>query len=146
MEYQITKQGQVINSKGRILKPWISKSGYLEINLNGKHHRIHRWVAQTYIPNPLNLPEVNHIDGDKLNVNDWNLEWCTQIENTDHARRNNLTNIGTTYINMNQRNDILEKYNSGNYNQIQLAKEYNVHDKTIWNIIHHKTKRFEVLV
>jgi hypothetical protein len=145
MEYQITRQGQVINRLGRILKPQINKDGYLVIELNEKNCKVHRLVAQTYIPNPLNLPVVNHKDGNKLNNNDWNLEWCTQLENSDHARRNNLTNIGTTYIDINQRNEILQKYASGIYTYIQLAEEYNVRSTTIGKILHHQIKRFELL-
>jgi hypothetical protein len=46
---------------------------------------IHRLVAKAFKPNPNNLPIVNHIDGDKQNNNDWNLEWVTTAENVAHA-------------------------------------------------------------
>lgn len=61
---------------------------YLIVNYRGKSHRVNRVVATCYIPNPNNLPVVNHIDGNKLNNHYSNLEWCTQQYNTQHAYDN----------------------------------------------------------
>ena len=58
--------------------------------MTGKHRKIHRLVAQTYIPNPMNKPQVNHIDCDKTNNNINNLEWCTNRENVIHAMKNGM--------------------------------------------------------
>lgn len=82
--------------KGRILKPYLNeKTGYLQIVLsNNKKQKtwlVHRLVAQTFISNLENKPQVNHIDGDKNNNNINNLEWCTCSENIKHAFINNLS-------------------------------------------------------
>ena len=73
----------------RILKPKVDKDGYLTITLRKndkpKTFRIHRIVAQSFIPNYHNKTQVNHIDGNKSNNNVNNLEWCTALENQRHA-------------------------------------------------------------
>lgn len=87
--------------KGQILK--FSKSGwggysYVQlVDYNGNRYRecVHRIVARTFIPNPKNKPQVNHIDGDKNNNRLCNLEWCTPSENIQHAYDNGLTRIKT---------------------------------------------------
>lgn len=88
--------------KERILKPGRSGPGrkkYLIVQLhtgNGimDSRKIHRLVAENFIPNPLHLPQVNHKDGNTENNNVSNLEWVTEHENVDHAWQNGLcTNI-----------------------------------------------------
>lgn len=78
-------------SKSRILKPLKKKSGYLDIVLqkNGKrtYKHIHQIVALTFIPNPLDKPQVNHKDGNKYNNHVNNLEWNTASENLNHKYR-----------------------------------------------------------
>lgn len=57
-------------------------------NGNKKEFRLHRLIAETFIPNPENLPQVNHIDEDKTNNTVDNLEWCTSSQNSNHGTRN----------------------------------------------------------
>lgn len=86
--------------KERILKPHWSGPGhwkYLTVFLHygegkAKCTRVHRLVAETFIPNPDNLPQINHIDGNKENNSVSNLEWVTALENTSHAWKNGLCN------------------------------------------------------
>lgn len=78
--YRKGPNGSIRICKGRILKPWTTKNGYLLVNLykNGKKKKfyVHRLVAEAFLPNPDNLPEVNHKDENKLNNNVENLEFC----------------------------------------------------------------------
>lgn len=78
----------------KILVPLKTKKGYYQIHLhkNGvcKTSKIHRLVAEAFIPNPLNKSQVNHIDGNKINNNVENLEWATQEENMQHAYKTGL--------------------------------------------------------
>lgn len=60
------------------------------MEIKRKNLKIHRLVALNFIDNPLSKPFVNHIDGDKLNNDIRNLEWCTPLENTTHAIENGL--------------------------------------------------------
>ena len=85
-DYEITKEGQVINkTNGHILKPQPNAKGYLRVSICKKLVFVHRLVAEKYIPNPDNLPQVNHKDGNKLNNNVDNLEWVDNQVNRTHA-------------------------------------------------------------
>ena len=92
--YAITDTGKVYSFlTNKWLKFSISK-GYkrIELQKDGKRHnkRINRLVAQTFIPNPLNLPLVEHEDDDKSNNNLSNLKWSTQKDNMRSAWSNGL--------------------------------------------------------
>ena len=88
--YIINYLGTIINVKRNIIMKFdYDKAGYKKIRLSkdGKRQnfRIHRLVAIAFVPNPLNKPCINHIDGNKKNNYYKNLEWCTYSENSIHA-------------------------------------------------------------
>ena len=99
--YTISKKGIIKNKHGKIIKYRDkSNSGYIRvgIRINKKLKRffIHRLLAEKFIPNQKNKPCVNHKDGNKLNNNINNLEWCTYSENTKHSLKNKLWKPNTT--------------------------------------------------
>lgn len=109
--YQVSNKGRVrslpryVNNhtgqllvKGRILKQRPDFKGYMRIDLkdnsgNKKYMGVHRIVAETFIDNPLNKPQVNHIDGIKNNNFVENLEWVTNGENQIHAFKMGLNKV-----------------------------------------------------
>jgi hypothetical protein len=96
-DYTIDTEGVVINTTlGKTLKGTkITKSNrYVKIILD-KRYLLHRLVAEHFIPNPDNLPQVNHIDGDRYNNAARNLEWVSASNNVLHAYKTGLkTNAG----------------------------------------------------
>lgn len=83
----------VVNKKtGRSLKPRPDGAGYAEVQLwknnKGQHKTLHRLFAEAYIPNPNNLPNVNHRDEDPMNYDLDNLEWCDQSYNQKYGTAN----------------------------------------------------------
>ena len=90
--YQVSRSGVIYSkaSKGwRPLKQAINERGYplayLCFDGKTKAVKVHRLVAELFVPNPQGLKEVNHKDGNKLNNHADNLEWCTRSENVSHA-------------------------------------------------------------
>ncbi len=85
-KYAISNKGRVKNiNTNRILGGKYDGAGYKAVQLDGKNYNVHRLVALAFIPNPQNLPHINHIDEDKLNNDVKNLEWCTPSENVRHS-------------------------------------------------------------
>lgn len=93
--YEVSNTGKVRSIRTGKLRVFdINNCGYERIVFyNGEYKErifVHRLVAETFIPNPQNKPQVNHIDGNKSNNSVENLEWCTQMENEIHAIKNGL--------------------------------------------------------
>lgn len=86
--YLIYKDGKVFDTIKGKEKPTFIRNGYKCVRLNDgmrdRNEYVHRLLGKAYIPNPLNLPCINHKDGDKLNNSIENLEWCTYSQNIWH--------------------------------------------------------------
>jgi len=160
-KYQISNMGRVKSlkrQKEKILS--FGKRGrdrdYLFVILYKKsksyNHAVHRLVAQHFIPNPLNLPEVNHLWGNKNDCRAIALEWSTSSDNRKHAIRIGLSNpkppihkFEDSHFAKLNKSDVIEirtKYYLKNIKTIDLAKEYNVSQRNIYSIINNKTWNF----
>ena len=151
--YSVTEDGRVIstqrvagrNGKGistihKELTILHNQSGYCMVNLTkdkkSKTRYVHRLVAQAYIDNPENLPQVNHKDGNKDNNHYTNLEWCTALSNNLHALENGLregqkgeTN-SQAKLTEGQAITIINLILDGLSN-IEIADMFNLHDRYI---------------
>lgn len=88
--YEISTWGRVYKN-GKQVKPEVHCKGYLRVDLfnaaGRKHYKVHRLVAEAFIPNPDGKPQVNHKDGNNQNNSVTNLEWVTDEENKEHQKR-----------------------------------------------------------
>ena len=161
-KYEVSNKGRVkslarydtrgVWRKEKFLKPRQNKSGgkghYLHVCLcNGdwqKNFKIHRLVAEAFIPNPDNKPEVNHKDGVKVNNHVENLEWNTRSENCQHSCDNKLIVHALGHNHGRQKlteEDVTFIYNTymkdkprSNFNANQIGRDYGVDGRAILNI------------
>ena len=143
-KYQVSTYGRVKSfwrKTPRILKPKFGIGGYMKVEpcANGKPKsiKIHRLVAETFIPNPLNKPEVNHEDGHHMNCFVENLTWATSSENRRHAYDSGLAKSGVdnSCAKIKSETDIVYiRDNPDNLTQQQLAEMFGVHPTAIGQI------------
>ena len=142
--YYFDKNGVKRIRKGKIRKLSIDKDGYLRVGLykNGsqKNYRVHRLIAQAFIPNIFNLPKINHLNGIKSDNRIENLCWCTDKENTIHSYKMGLQkpifgeDRPDVILNNSKVLQIRELYSSGKYYQFEIAKLFNVSQTLISKI------------
>ena len=127
-DYEITNKGEIINKRNnKIVKPEINSKGYLRVRIGGKKYFVHRLVAEKYLKNKDNKPQVNHKDGNKLNNCVENLEWVTNLENRKHAVKNGLQIQGSKcpWAKLTEE-QVLYIRNNPNISSRTLSEMYNV--------------------
>ena len=153
--YQVSNHGRVrswrkygnCNKKTKhpkIMNGSVNNKGYVMIHLrigdNSEYISTHRLVGKLFIPNQENKPQINHIDGDKLNNNINNLEWVTAKENTAHAFEAKLRENpkgekhGNSILTKGDVFKIHDLYNKGVF-QKKIAKKFGIAQQTVSEIV-----------
>lgn len=134
--------GSIFRKKSIILKPKTDRYNYQAVHLSKDNKKswptVHRLVAEAFIPNPENKRMVNHKDGNKQNCCSDNLEWVTNDENVAHAVATGLVNNKgiSNPKNKLSESDVVEirKLRNNGYKCNEIAKMFNVNDRSISNI------------
>jgi hypothetical protein len=122
------KKSTLKGSRPKMLKRSVDKNGYVVCNLGGKKQYIHRLVAEAFLPNPENKPQVAHLDGDRQNPHVLNLRWSTQSENEMDKKRHGTFNRapkGSRTFTQDECDDITIEY-SLCLNIRKLSRKYGV--------------------
>ena len=166
--YQISDSGRVFTKRrlignqihyGKELVPQLTYDGYLKVTLSkdgvSKKAYLHRLVASQFIDNPMNIPQINHKDGNKLNNSVTNLEWCTKQENQNHAVRTGLMQRGQERPSAKlTESQVLDIYKlKGVLKAQDIATMYNVSKNTIncilrgskWNYLYKQYFKSEII-
>lgn len=115
--YLVSSHGRIKSIRSnKIMRPLRTTTGYhqIQLRINGItiQRRIHRIVAQCFLENPENKPEVNHKDGNRVNNCLSNLEWCTKSENSKHAYDSGLNPNIKPVLCLDRNGSVLKKYRS----------------------------------
>ena len=137
--------------KGKSCKQSKSNTGYMTVGFTVNNKKVnkyvHRLVAEAFITNFSNYPQVNHIDCNKANNRMYNLEWCTNSQNHIHATENGLNKLhlhrvaysgeenGKSLLTKEQVLEIKQKYIPYKYSAKKLSKEYEVSESCITHIL-----------
>lgn len=152
--FEVSNNGNLRNANTqKVYKQHVNKCGYCQVcvSLGSKNKKkvfkMHKAVAETFIPNTENKPQVNHIDGNKINNNIDNLEWVTNSENIRHAYNNGLNipykceDKWNSKLTNEQVEHIRNIYipNDSEFGGRALARKFVLHHSTIQSILNNKT-------
>lgn len=145
--------------KGGILKPSKTKDNYFFVSLcrdkYEKRVRVHRLVAEHFLLNPDNLPQINHIDGNKQNNHISNLEWCSAQHNVIHSYKlglaSNKEERHPSTVLTHEKVFRMAEMRYGGYSYKQISEELDLKYATVWSVINRRnwaesyTKAMEML-
>jgi|HubBroStandDraft_2_1064218.scaffolds.fasta_scaffold00002_112 hypothetical protein len=157
--YQVSNMGRIkslerkVHGRRGLLKEMMlglypNHRGYLLVLLSKGNLKnrliVHRLVAQHFIPNPENKPEVNHKDGNKQNNSDWNLEWFTRLENAHHSinvlgKNQRGQNHAQAKIKEEDAIEIIMLHRTGVFTYAELGRKFNLNDGHVSGIVRGKT-------
>lgn len=144
--YEVSNIGRVrsINfhksGKAKVMRPSFNTWGYLIVDLrkNNKRHSytVHRLVALAFIPNPDNLPEINHKNEIKYDNTVENLEWCTRKYNINYGTGNERRGRRKSIVQFDNNGNVVRKWESG----FAASRYYQIDRHGIYNCLHGKQK------
>lgn len=141
--YKISEDGTIISLyTGKTKSQHVGSTGYYMVSLShegkSRPQRVHRLLASMFISNPEKKPEVNHVDGNKLNNSLDNLEWVTHEENMRHAFSTGLANNTGSKNGLSKLKEkdipIIRQLLTDGVSQYKIAREFNVSRSAILNI------------
>lgn len=145
--YDIKRDGSIVSHKtGKAIYEYVNPKGYhfvrLVINRKKKTVLKHRLIAERFIPNPHNYPEINHKDGNKSNNSVDNLEWCTRKQNVAHAVATGLhhkgCSQGLTTLLPEQIREMRKLHKSG-LDCAEIGRRFNRSQGVVYRICHYQT-------
>lgn len=151
--YKVSNQGRLMSiiNNPLIISLCLNYKGYecavIRKNNVAKTIRVHRLIAEAFISNPLNLPQVNHLDGNKANNSLDNLEWSDNSGNQKHGYKLGLKSStgeknGNCKLNTEKVKKIREMYDTKQYKQADLAKMFNCTEGNISAIVIRRNWKF----
>lgn len=141
--YQVSNLGNIRQAlSGKPMK-CNSIRGYKQVRLSsggkGRTHLVHRLVAAAFLPNPSNLPMVNHLDSDRANNSVQNLEWCDQARNMVHAAE--AGRVTGTRVAPEDVRAIRQRIESG-HEVWQVARDFGLAESLVYRIGNRLTRRW----